>query len=74
MKKTVEKAILRIARRVKKETGGDIIDFLYDAAENYAYNDEGKPSSCDWIIRGLENEADMYCDLIAEKKKLGLPE
>ena len=72
MKKTVEKAILRIARRVKKETGGDIIDFLYNAAENYEYNDEGKPSTCDWIIRGLENEADKYCDLIAEKKKMGL--
>ncbi|MBQ6518554.1 MAG: hypothetical protein IJI14_07535 [Anaerolineaceae bacterium] len=74
MKKTVEKAILRIAKRVKKETGGDITDFLYDAAENYTYNDEGKPSSCDWIIRGLENEADMYCDLIAEKRKLGIPD
>lgn len=74
MKKTVEKAILRIAKRVKKETGGDITDFLYGAAENYEYDDEGKPASCYWIIRGLENEADMYCDLIAEKRKLGLPE
>lgn len=74
MKKTVEKAILRIARRVKKETGGDITDFLYDAAENYEYNDEGDPATCEWIIRGLENEADMYCDLIRKKRDMGLPE
>ena len=62
MKKTVEKSIARIVKRVKKETGSDITAFLYDAVKNYEYDDDGKPATCDWIIRGLENEADNFCD------------
>ena len=69
MKKTVEKAILRIANRVRKETGRDIEDFLYDAEKNYEYNDDGEPAACGWIIRGLENEADMFCDLVKEENE-----
>lgn len=62
MKKTVESAIGRIARRVKRETGVDITDFLYDAAENYEYDEDGNKSICRYIINGLENEADNYID------------
>lgn len=64
MKKTVEKAIHRIARRVEKETGNDILDFLYDAADNYEYDDDGNKATCEWIINGLENEADNYIEFI----------
>lgn len=66
--KTVEKAIARINRRVEKETGNSILDFLYDATDNYEFNEDGEKSTCDYIIRGLENEADMYMDLIKEEK------
>lgn len=60
MYKTVEKAIYRIAKEVKKETGSDITDFLFDASENYEYNDDGRKATCQWIINGLENEADNF--------------
>lgn len=67
MYKTVEKAIQRIAKRVEKETGGNILDFLYDAAENYEYDHDGNKATCDFIIRGLENEADMFVRLKKEE-------
>lgn len=62
MKKTVESAIKRIARRVKRETGVDITEFLYDAAENYEYDEDGNKATCRYIINGLEHEADKYID------------
>lgn len=60
MYKTVEKAIYRIAKEVREETGSDITDFLFDASENYEYNDDGGKATCQWIINGLENEADNF--------------
>jgi len=62
MKKTVKSAIERIARRVKRETGVDITDFLHDAAENYEYDEDGNKATCHYIINGLEHEADNYID------------
>ena len=46
MYKTVEKAIYRIANKVKKETGSDITDFLFDASDNYEYDDDGRKATC----------------------------
>ena len=69
MYKTVEKAIRRIARSVERETGSDILDFLYDAADNYEYDEDGNKATCDWIIRGLEFEADMFLDLKREERE-----
>lgn len=69
MYKGVEKEIKRIARYVEKETGSDITDFLYDAAENYEYNDDGQKSTVDYITRGLWNEADMFIRLKEEEKQ-----
>ena len=60
MYKAVERAIKRIARRVEKETGSNIEDFLYEASYNYEYDDDGNKATCDWIINGLENEADNF--------------
>lgn len=68
MKKTVEKAILRINNRVIREVGSGILDFLYDAEYNYEYDEDGNPATCDFIIRGLENEADMYIDFLKGEK------
>lgn len=67
MYKTVERAIHRINREVERETGTGILDFLYDAAENYEYDDDGNLATCDYIIRGLENEADMFIRLKHEE-------
>lgn len=66
MYKTVEKAINRIDNRVIKELGYGIEDFLYDAAENYEYDMDGNKATCDYIIRGLENEADNYIRFVNE--------
>ncbi len=68
MYKTVEKAIKRIARYVERETGSDITDFLCDAADNYEYDFDGNKATCDFIIRGLENEADMFIRLKEDEK------
>lgn len=62
--KTVKTAIQRINRRVMKETGDDISDFLYDAVETtYEYDDEGKKASSEYIIDMLESEANTYIDV-----------
>ena len=68
MKKTVEKEIYKINRWVKKETSGDvdILDFLFDAEENYEYNDDGEKETCDYITRGLWFEADNFVDVWKE--------
>ncbi len=63
MQKTVERAIKRICREVEEETGCNIIDFLSDAYYNYEYDDEGKKATCDYIIRGLEYEAEKFLDV-----------
>ncbi len=62
MQKTVKRAIERIAKRVVRETGVDISDFLNDAYYNYEYNEDGEKATCDYIIRGLENEAENFLD------------
>ena len=62
MKKTVEKEIYKINKWAKKETGVDILDFLFDGEENYEYDDDGNKTTCDYIIRGLWNEADNFVD------------
>ncbi len=64
MKKTVRDAIKRIARRVEKETGTDITEYLEDVVEVYEINDYGKPATCTYIIRGLETEADIFVDSV----------
>lgn len=68
MKKTVEKEIYKINRWVKKETKNDvdILDFLFDAEENYEYDDDGKNATCEYIMRGLWSEADSFVDLWKE--------
>ena len=69
MKKTVEKEIYKINRWVKKQTHDEIVDitdFLFDAEENYEYNDDGEEATCDYIIRGLWHEADSLVDLWME--------
>lgn len=73
MKKTVEKAIVKINNWVEKQTekGVDITDFLYDAEENYEFNEDGEPTTCDWIINGLWNEADMFVDVWKQNKSKG---
>lgn len=60
MYKTVEKAIYRIAKEVRKETGNDITDFLFNISENYEYNDDGKKATCQQIINSLEYQADCF--------------
>ena len=62
MYKTVKKEIEKIRKYVEKETGIDIIDFLYEAEENYEIDDDGNKATCSWIINGLWNEADNYVD------------
>ena len=62
MYKTVEREIKKIVKFVEKETDVDISDFLYDAYENYEYNDDGEKATCNWIINGLWNEADNFVE------------
>ena len=64
MKKTVEEAIYRINRRVKRETAPDVefLDFLFDAHDVYEYDEDGREATCDYIIRGLEHEADIFVE------------
>ena len=69
MKKTVEKEIKRIAKYVEKETGSDITDYLYDAAENYEYDDDGEKATCQWTINGLWFEADKFIELKKEENR-----
>lgn len=66
MYETVEKAIDRINNRVIKELGYGIDDFLYGVAENYEYDMNGNKATCDYIIRGLENEADNFIRVAKE--------
>ena len=68
MYKTVEKAIKRIAKETERVTGVNIIDFLYDAAENYEYDFDGNKATCDFIIRGLEHEADNFIEFNKENR------
>lgn len=68
MYKTVERAIQRIAKRIKKEYDRDILDYLYDAADAYEYNFDGEKATCDFIINGLETEADKFVDLITGRE------
>lgn len=68
MYKTVEKAIRRIARKVERETGSNILDYLYDAVGVYEYDEDGRKATARWIINGLENEADNFIDAYHEGK------
>ena len=68
MYKTVEKAIKSIAKRIQREYGRDILDYLYDAADAYEYDFDGNKATCDFIINGLENEADKFVDLITGRE------
>lgn len=70
--KTVEKAIYKINRWVKKETteNTDITDFLFEAWENYEYDEDGNKATCEHIIRGLWNEADMFIDVWKENNEV----
>ena len=63
MYKTVEKAIARIAKDVERQTGANIADYLYDAVINYEYDDDGEKATCEWIINGLEYEAEKFLEL-----------
>jgi len=62
MTKTVEKAIKRIAKRVEKETTVYIDDYLEDCVSIYEVTEDGKKASSEYIIKGLENEANKYID------------
>ena len=37
-----------------------LLIFLFDASDNYEYDDDGRKATCQWIINGLENEADNF--------------
>lgn len=41
-------------------------DFLMDAAENYSINDDGEHSTAQYIINGLETEAEKFREIMKE--------
>ena len=41
-------------------------DFLRDAAENYSINEDGEHSSAQYIINGLETEAEKFREIMKE--------
>lgn len=59
---SVEKRIKQLA----KENEDISEDFLRDAAENYSINEDGEPSTAQYIIRGLENEVRLFRDMMEE--------
>lgn len=59
---TVKEAIKRLVKDVKEVTGTDITEYLEDCVELYEINDNVEKSSCEYIIRGLETEADIFID------------
>ena len=60
MYKSVEKKIRQLAKEGIPE------DFLRDAAENYSINEDGEPSTAQYIINGLETEAEKFRGIMKE--------
>ena len=60
MYKSVEKKIKQLTKEGISE------DFLRDAAENYSIIEEGETSTAQYIINGLETEAEKFRDIMKE--------
>lgn len=41
-------------------------DFLRDAVENYSINEDGQVSTAQYIINGLETEAEKFREIMKE--------
>lgn len=65
MYKSVEKKI----KQLVKENEWLPEDFLRDAAENYSINEDGEPSTAQYIINGLESEVEMFREIMKEGVK-----
>ena len=59
---SVEKRIKQLA----KENEDISEDFLRDAAENYSINEDGEPSTAQYIMIGMENEVRLFRDMMEE--------
>lgn len=57
---SVEKKIEELVKEGMPE------DFLRDAAENYSINEDGEHSSVQYIINGLETEAEKFREIMKE--------
>ena len=62
MYRSVEKKI----KQLVKENEGLSEDFLRDAEENYSINEDGEPSTAQYIINGLETEAEKFREIKEE--------
>ena len=64
MFKSVEKKIAQLVKSGIPE------DFLRDLVDIYSINEDGEPSAASYIIRGLENEVDLFRQVEEENEKL----
>lgn len=62
MFESVERKIKQLVR----ENEGLSEDFLRDAAENYSINEDGEPSTAQYIINGLETEVEKFREVKEE--------
>ncbi len=60
MYKSVEKKIKQLVKEGIPE------NFLRDAVENYSINDDGQFSTAQYIINGLETEAEKFREIMKE--------
>ena len=60
MSKSVENKINQLIKEGIPE------DFLKDASENYSINEDGEPSTAQYIINGLETEAEKFREIMKE--------
>lgn len=60
MLKSVERKIRQLIKEGVPE------DFLRDAAESYSINDDGEPATAQYIINGLETEAEKFREIMKE--------
>ena len=62
MFESVERKIKQLVR----ENEGLSEDFLRDAAESYSINEDGEPSTAQYIINGLETEVEKFREVKEE--------
>ena len=62
MYRSVEKKI----KQLVKENEGLSEDFFFFSAENYSINEDGEPSTAQYIINGLETEAEKFREIKEE--------
>lgn len=60
MYQAVEKKIRQLVKEGMPE------DFLRDATENYSINEDGEISTAQYIINGLETEAEKFREIMKE--------